>query len=935
LPLLEKGKAHYQPVDLGRYLTDQKGQNKRGIFLVKASDYKPPEPKDADTDDDASEATDESEPFEQPEDSPVEDQRLILITDLGIIAKTERNGNQVVFVQSIQTGKPQVGAEVEVIAKNGLPLMHASTDSDGKVRFAALSNLEHDREAVLYLVRYQGDMSFLPLGRSDRKLNFTRFDVSGAENAADAKQLDAYLFSDRGIYRPGDTVHMGMIVKTSAWNTPLVGLPLEAEILDSRDLAVKREKLNLATGGFNELNFTTLESSATGTYSVNLYTVKDNKSDQLLGHAKVKIEEFQPDRMKISAKFSKPTTEGWVRPQDLQALIDVQNLYGAPAEARQVTAELTLKPALPAFKKFHDYHFYDPHYAQQSYTDTLTPTTTDTSGHAVLPLGLEKYQNATYQLDLTAQAFEAAGGRSVAAEAGILVSDMAFLVGYKSDGALNFVGKDAERHLQLIAINPKLNKITADKLTLEWIERKVVSVLTKQEDSTYRYESRTKEISLRKTEFAIAETGTDVRLDSASAGDYSYIVRDAVGVQLARIDYSVAGAGNVSRTLDRNAELQLTLDKSEYAPGDKITVNIRAPYTGAGLITIERDKVYASTWFKADSQSSVQRIEVPKELMGNGYVTVQYIRDPGSDEIFMSPLSYGVVPFKVNLAQHRQVLTLSVPEHIKPGDTLDMKLSSAEPTRAVVFAIDEGILQVARYKNPDPLSYFFQKRQLDVDTSQILDLILPELKKLMQLSAPGGDGSEEEEPAASLLNPFKRKHDKPAVFWSGIIDLNKETIVHYPVPETFNGNLRVLAVAVNDERIASVAQQTQVRGDMIITPNAPFMAAPGDEFSVSVAVANNIKGSSDKAQLDLKLSVSPDLQVQGDAKKTLTITEGHEGAATFRIKVQDAAKVTLGNASLEFEAASNGKSVSMHSDLSIRPAIPRMTSVRMGYFNKA
>ena len=932
LPALEKGKAHYQPVDLSHYLIDQQGQNKRGIFFVKASDYKPPQqPTEANAAETTQDA-DTNENTESTDETNVEDQRLILITDLGIIAKSEKNGGQVVFVQSIQTGNPQVGAEVEVIAKNGLVLMRGSTDMDGKVRFAKLSGLEHDRQPVLYLVRNQGDMSFLPLDRNDRKLNFSRFDVSGAENAVDANQLDAYLFSDRGIYRPGDTLHIGMIVKTSGWNTPLSGMPLEAEILDPRGLTVKREKLNLAAGGFNELSYTTLESSATGTYTVNLYTVKDNKSDQLLGHTKVKVEEFQPDHMKIAAKFSKPATGGWVHPKDLQALINVQNLYGAPAEARQVTAELSLQPALPGFKRYSDYNFYDPHTAKQSYTETLAPTSTDTSGNAAFALGLEKYQGATYQLDLIAQAFEAEGGRSVAAEADVLVSDMPFLVGYKADGALNFVTKDAERSVHIVAIDPQLNKTTADKLTLELLERKVLSVLTKQADSTYRYESRTKEISLRKNDFTIPQNGTNLHLDSAAPGDYSYVIRDPAGLQLARIDYSVAGQGNVSRTLDRNAELQLTLDKTEYAPGDKITVNIRAPYTGAGLITIERDKVYASTWFKADTQATVQSIEVPKELMGNGYVTVQYMRDPGSDEIFMSPLSYGAAPFKVSLAQHKQALTLFVPEHIKPGEILDIKLQSPDPTRVVVFAVDEGILQVARYKNPEPLSYFFQKRQLDVDTTQILDLILPEFKKLMQLSAPGGDGDEEEEPAASLLNPFKRKHDKPAVYWSGIVDLNKETVVHYQVPPTFNGSLRVLAIAVNDERIASAVQQIQVRDDLIITPNAPFLAAPGDEFTVSVALANNIKDSGDKAPIQLKLTVPPQLQVQGEAEKTLTIAEGHEGVATFRIKTQDAQKVTLGNATLSFEATSAGYSSHMHSDLSIRPAIPRMSSLRLGSF---
>ncbi len=72
-----------------------------------------------------------------------------------------------------------------------------------------------------------------------------------------------------------------------------------------------------------------------------------------------------------------------------------------------------------------------------------------------------------------------------------------------------------------------------------------------------------------------------------------------------------------------------------------------------------------------------------------------------------------------------------------------MKLRSDKPTRAVVFAVDEGILQVARYKTPDPLTQFFQKRALEVGTLQTLDLILPEFKKFMQGAAPGGDGEGE------------------------------------------------------------------------------------------------------------------------------------------------------------------------------------------------
>lgn len=912
LPLDQQaaGTPTYQPVDLSEYMTDAHGNNKRGVFLVTATDYDPANPDTYY----AAEAT---------------DKRLILVTDLGIIVKTEQDGSQVVFVQSIQTGEPQAHAEVDIIGKNGLVLFSGQTDEQGKARFAKLSGLERERQPMFYLVKYQGDMSFLPMEREDRKLNFSRFAIEGEANAKDANQLNAYLFSDRGIYRPGDTFHIGMIVKTAQWLLPLAGIPLQAEITDSRGLIVKTSKINLEAGGFNELSYDTLETSPTGNYNISLYTVKDGRTDEFLGDTKVKVEEFQPDRIKTTATFSKPVSEGWVHPDDLKVTVNVQNLYGAPAEARQVEANITLKPALPAFKRYKDYNFFDPHYAKEGFDEALTADETDAKGNAEFNLGLEKYTKATYHLRFFTRAFEAKGGRSVAAEAETLVSDMPFLVGYKADGALNFVAKDAKRHAQILAIDPQVQPTTADKLTIELVERKVLSVLTRQEDNTYKYESRPKEISVHKDPLTIAKEGYDLTLDSSTAGDYSYIVRDANGLLLSRIDYSVAGAGNVSRSLDRNAELQLTLDKAEYEGGDLIAVNIRAPYTGAGLITIERDKVYQSVWFKADTQASVQYIQVPHELTGNAYVSVQYIRDPSSDEIFMSPLSYGVAPFKISLARHTEALKLTVPELIKPGEVLSMKVSSPEPTRVVVFAVDEGILQVARYENPDPLEHFFKKRQLEVDTTQILDLILPEFRKLMQAAAPGGDAEEDE---SSFLNPFKRKHDKPAVYWSGIVDLEGEKEFTYTVPETFNGTMRVMAVAVNDSRIASVSDKTQVRGDLIVTPNAPYMIAPSDEFTVSVAVANHVKDSGDKAAAQITLTVPPQLTIKDEAKKSLVIAEGHEGVTTFKLQAVSGSAVVLGNATLTFTAEVGGKTTTMRSDMSIRPASPKIAELRFGSF---
>ena len=937
LPRLKQGKAHYEALNLGDYLKKD-GADKRGIFLLRVQGYDPKldrkvaksdeeEPVDPDqVEGDNGQRDDQINPSER------EDFRLLLVTDLGILVKRSLDGTQDVFVQSIATGMPVAGAEVEVIGKNGLTLFSQTTDASGRVQFKKLDNLARERSPLMYLVKKAGDMSFLPLNRADRGLDFSRFDVGGIRNTLQPGTLSAYLFSDRGIYRPGDTINIGMIVKAASWAKSVAGIPLEVDVTDPRGLSVKREKIKLGVGGFNELNFNTQETSPTGNYTINLYTVKDGQAYTQLGSVIVRVQEFLPDRMKVVAKLSTEVAEGWVSPSELKGKVNVQNLFGTPATNRRVEGTLTLQPAYPAFRSYPDHRFYDPLRAKEGYSDKLAEGTTDDDGNAIFEFGLDRYARATYRLHFLARAFEPEGGRSVAADTAMLVSELPYLVGFKADGDMGFVSRGSARAVNLIVINSKASRIAVNDLKLELIERRFVSVLLKQPNGTYKYESKSKEIAIKESTLAIPVGGFKLLLDTSAPGTFFYRIRNADGVEQNRIEFSVAGAGNVTRSLDRNAELQLTLKNKDVNAGEDIEVSIRAPYAGAGLITIERDKVYAHQWFKAGTQASVQKIKLPADFEGNGYVTVQFIRDPGSDEIFMSPLSYGTVPFSVNLAKRTNKLTFTAPAKVKPGEVLKIKLSAAQPTRAVVFAVDEGILQVARYKEADPLAHFFQKRSLDVRTSQILDLILPEFKKIMQAAAPGGDA---EGALGKNLNPFKRKRDKPAVYWSGIVDVNGEQEFSYTVPETFNGTLRLMAVAVSESTIGTLSSKAIVQGDFVLSPNAPLAVAPGDEFEVSVGVANNVPGSGKDAQVAVSLKTSAHLEVVGSETQTLKIGEKKESVAIYKLKARSGAAVKLGSATMTFGASLTGqpdKSTKLSTDVSVRPAGPFYTQVTVGSF---
>src|SRR5206468_2647901 len=282
--------------------------------------------------------------------------------------------------------------------------------------------------------------------------DLSHFDVAGVSNALQADKLSAYLFSDRGVYRPGDAFHIGVIVKPADWTTPLAGIPLEAVVSDARGLEVKRERLRLSPQGFEEIQYTTSETSPTGTWTIALYIVRDGRAGALLGSVTVLVREFQPDRMTMAEHLSAESADGWVSPDGLTARITLNNLFGTPAAGRRVTARVQLTPGFPTLRGLEDYRFSDPQTAKETYSDELPPTTTDAVGAAPFTPGLERFARATYRLRVITQGYEAEGARTATAEAAVVVSNQPFLVGYKPDGDLRYLHKDTERAVELVTV---------------------------------------------------------------------------------------------------------------------------------------------------------------------------------------------------------------------------------------------------------------------------------------------------------------------------------------------------------------------------------------------------------------------------------------------------------------------------------------------------
>jgi len=900
-------RANYSAFDFSdRLQVPADGGSERGLFFVRAREW---------------------DPIKKRAVRDISDRRFILVTDLGLLVKKNADGSSDVFVLSIKAGTPLAGVTVQILGKNGVALAGGTSSADGRVNFPSLGKPAHEKRPVAFVARLGDDVSFMPYSRSDRALDFSRFDTDGVENVS-GDQLEAFVFTERGVYRPGDEVHIGCIVKQRSWKGQLQGLPVEVEIFDARDLRAQVRQLRLPAMGFAELNFQTANESPTGAYRIEVYLMRNGKRDALLGSGDFHVEEFLPDRMKIESRLSQELSHGWIDPKDVQAFVTLRNLYGTPASSRRIASQLELAPRNFSFDEFKGYTFHDPlrdgKEERSRQTVDLGDQTTDAEGKATIALNLERFADATYEMTFSTQGFEAEGGRSVHAYNTLLVSALPRVIGYKPDAPLDYLPKDSAHTIEFIAVDRTLKQVATEKLQFDLIEQTYVSILAKKENGNYAYESVLKERPVKSEAISIDGAGFKYPVPTSAPGNYVLQIHDETGRVWNKVSFSVVGLGEVSRALDKNSELQVKLNRSSCNAGDEIEIALTAPYTGSGLITIESDKVYAHQWFTSSTTSSVQHIRVPDGFDGTGYVNVSFVRALDSKEIFMSPLSYAVVPLTVNKARRQLHVDLRASELAKPGEPLKIVYKTDRPARIVVFAVDKGILQVTNFQTPDPLGFFFRKTALAVTTSQIVDLILPEFSVLRTAMAAGGDGEAEQR-----LNPFKRVTDKPVVFWSGIVEADStEREVTYDVPDYFDGTLAILAVAFASDSAGSADKESTIRGPFVISPSVPTMVAPNDQFEAGVTVANNITGSGENAAVTLTIEPSTQLEIVQGPAMPLHVAEGRETTVTFTVRVKD----DLGAASLAFHASAQGGDTTRRATLSVRPAVPFMTQVSSGNF---
>lgn len=870
------------------------------------------------------------------------DSRLLMLTNIGMIVKKSTEGGIDAWGISLQDGTPISEASYTLIARNGSVLATAQTDAQGHIRFAPDPKAGGEREPFCIVAKYKTDFAFLPLVYiSGLNYDTNVWGISSREYS----NTTAFLFSDRGIYRAGETVRAGALLKQNDWAQNLDGTPIKVTLRDPRYLEIAAYELHTGKNGLTDFSFTLPENAIPGNYRIQLSLGGEN-NDILKTHSFI-VRDFEPDRIKATASFSE-SGKAWLSPKNTSCTVSVQNLYGTPARRSPVKMQWelnTLPITFPSLKgwlfptAFDESEEYTARHISISGGDLLT----DDKGRVSFALPSEKHSNATYTLKAEAEAFEEGNGRSVFANASCIISPHPWLLGIKTDGNTSWIPRNARFEIQWMAIDSNLKPIAVEGLTVEQEQCKERVILSRRRWGGFEYETSKRWEKCFETPrpLTLKAGSTPFVLPSDSVGDFRITVRDAQGQIKGRLLYTITGDGGDPAATEQDTKVKLSIPKRIYKPGETVELALSAPFAGSGIATLEREKVWTSLPFKTETTQSTVKLRIPDDAEGTLYATVCYLRSPDSPDVFRNPFAGAAVAIEVRKAERANAIAISAPQKAEAGKEMTLTYKTEQPCRLIIYAADEGILQYTGYKLPDPHKVLMATRKLETKTIQWLSLLLPEYRSLTRNPFFGG-GDENcmaEDKicsvppacgALSRINPFARLHEKSVVFWSGILDADEtERTLSWALPDYFSGTLRIMALAVNDKALGKTETKTVVRAPIVLTPSVPTVLSPGDESLINLnvthlfdsTVADTIEITAESS--DTGLSFTPSVQ-------SVSLKKGENANLQWQLR----APQKPGTCTLTFTARTGEKTIVRKATVSVRPSSPYETRTTSGIMRK-
>jgi len=751
--------------------------------------------------------------------------KLVALTDLGVIAKQNASGEAVVFLNSLRTARPVTGATVRFISTNNQLMGTATTNGQGVARYDSVMGSR--LKLGMITVTQGADFSFISLPKS--RVETSRFEVGGL--TSNAAHYQAFLYGDRDLYRPGDTIHTNVVVRTDDWRTPPAGLPVKVRLLlpTGKEYASLGEKPS-ATGAV-ESRFILPATVMTGLYSLEVLT----GNDVLLTSKQVSVEEFIPDRMKVTVTAA-PTI---LRPaQTVTASVLAQNLFGPPAAGRKFEVEFSLKEKTFSAPKYSDYSFQLRSGTGRSasalsgiterFQKEVREGETDASGRGTAVYALPDVRDlGTLEGVAFATVFDETG-RPVNRLATFEVQTQAVMFGIQSPSEL--VSTRQELPLKMVALTPA-GKPTRAQAQVQIVRLLWETVLERQ-GGRLVYNSQKREQVLQNQAVNV-DADSKLFFTPTYSGEYEVrLFRPGAASYVAAHFYAYGSGDTAGNSFEVNTEGEVTIeaDKPKYEPGETAQPLLKTPFPGRVLVTVERNRVLDHFYVDTDQKSAQVRVPIRAGYAPTIYVTATAIR-PITDNSLPLTVARGFVPLTVEKPGTHLAVALKAASLSRSQTFQTIEVRTAPKAQVTLAIVDEGILQRKDYRTPDPYGYFYQKRALEVSAFDIYPFLLPELGT----SSSGGDAAD----LARRTSPVPSRRVKLVAKWSGLLTADANGLVRYRVrvPQ-FSGALRVMAVAYKDDAFGNAEQTMKVADPVVISTALPRFMSPGDTIDVPVTLTN-------------------------------------------------------------------------------------------------
>lgn len=746
----------------------------------------------------------------------------LIFSNIALMAQSG-DGKLTITALNITNNAPLANVKISAVNSKNQVIAQANTNASGD----AVINVK--KSEVLYLLAQSGENSTIL--KLDSGLSNDGFDVSGEEVSSGIK---SFIYTDRGVYRPGDDMHLNVIVRNNDVPLPQ-DHPIYLSITSPRDKKIVEDyALHQVSDGMYYYDFKIPKDADTGVWNARI-NVGGN-----VFYKDISIETIVPDRIK--ALINTQETLDIQHNKKLDYSLQGNYLFGAPASDLDYSVSMYVRTQEFHSKLYPNYSFNTDNSMNYSYNDNAEGKL-DSQGFIQKSFNLSNIPQTNTNLRATLVAkISEKSGRSVSTRKNVLLKQYDSFVGIGMLNNYDNIDLTQEIKIPVIAIAADDSKLIAGRKLVYKIYRNSYSWWWDYDS----YSDFTRSIKTDKNTEMIAEgelisKDTPVYLSKKldGSGDFLVEVTDAQNGVSSAISFHARQWGEPSNAKKISA-LKITTDKNEYLPGQNATITFESIANTKALVTLNKNgKILKRFWVNTQDNKTSVEIPITRDLAPNAYVNVSLLQNYNTTDNDRSLRLYGVVPLMVKDSNTALTLNIQAPKEIQPDSDFEVKISNQERQKATftLAIVDEGLLSLTDFKTPNPWKYFYSKLALALETFDTYDLIIGKtFGKVHNVLSTGGDEDVADSNARQKRDENAERF-KPVVLYTAPMstDDNGNATLKFKMP-TYIGKVRIMLIASSPKAIASAESEISVTSPVVMLPTLPRVLKAGDKFSLPIEV---------------------------------------------------------------------------------------------------